>query len=462
MINDSSITVYPDCGAVQINNRISSSDRPPYTERQMQSQRDIAVRIVRTLQDAGHTAYFAGGCVRDELLGLFPQDYDIATDATPDQVRRLFHRSNEVGASFGVMIVRFGSDSVEVATFRKEGAYTDRRRPDVVHYSDAPSDAQRRDFTINALFLDPLAPGDHSDSQCCIQGKVIDYVGGVDDLRKKILRAVGDPNARLAEDHLRALRAVRIAARLDFEIEAPTAESIRQHASELQGVSRERIGDELRKMLASPNRNRAIELMESLGLDAPALNEEPISTQSSAPSLISQLAPDASFPMSLAAWAIQRTMTRSGTQSSLAAIAEPLQETTARWRTALCLSNAESSRMAQTLQTLESLAQNWDDLSVAAQKRLLASPHSQDALALLHIIDPNTAAEIDLAAQRLATDGVGISPPPLLTGDDLISIGFTSGPAIGDTLQRLYDLQLEGVITTLDEALQQARASLHR
>jgi poly(A) polymerase len=427
----------------------------------MQSQRDIAVRIVRTLQEAGHTAYFAGGCVRDELLGLFPQDYDVATDATPDHVRKLFHRSNEVGASFGVMIVRFGSDSVEVATFRKEGAYSDRRRPDAVHYADAPSDAQRRDFTINALFLDPLAPADHSDSQRCIQGKVIDYVGGLDDLRNRILRAVGDPNARLAEDHLRALRAVRIAARLDFEIEAPTAESIRQHASELQGVSRERIGDELRKMLASPTRNRAIELMESLGLDAPALNEEPITTQADALQVLDKISPDASFSLSLTAWAIQRSWARAEPNNSLPAIAKPLRETTARWRTAMCLSNAESSRVGQTLQTLETLEQHWDDLAVAAQKRLMASPHTQDAMALLHIIDPNAAAKIDLAAQRLASDGVGISPPPLLTGDDLISIGFTSGPFIGDTLQRLYDLQLDGEIGTLEEALQRARTALH-
>ena len=181
--------------------------------------RQAATWIVRTLHDAGHIAYFAGGCVRDGLLGLHPTDFDIATDAPPQRVQGLFKRTAEVGAAFGVVLVhvtpeemgapggRRDAVSVEVATFRSDGPYTDARRPDVVHFSDPQSDARRRDFTINALFLDPLQPADEATRSVGapdLQGRVIDYVGGVADLKGRVLRAVGDPEKRLAEDHLRA------------------------------------------------------------------------------------------------------------------------------------------------------------------------------------------------------------------------------------------------------------------
>src|SRR5690606_2366392 len=171
--------------------------------------------IASTLRSHGHIAYFAGGCVRDALLGHPPTDYDIATDATPDRVQSLFDRTAAVGAHFGVVLVKRRGVTVEVATFRSEGPYSDQRRPDSVTFSDPESDARRRDFTINALFLDPLA-GD----------KVIDFVGGRQDLKAGVVRAVGDPEARLAEDHLRALRAVRFTARLGFRLDQATAKAI--------------------------------------------------------------------------------------------------------------------------------------------------------------------------------------------------------------------------------------------
>ncbi|MEC9373787.1 MAG: CCA tRNA nucleotidyltransferase, partial [Planctomycetota bacterium] len=219
--------------------------------------RQVATRIVKRLREKGFTAYFAGGCVRDELLGQHPTDYDVATDATPDDIRGLFNSTNEVGASFGVMLVHMFGRTVEVATFREEDEYTDRRRPDRVHYSDAPNDARRRDFTINALFLDPLAePEDGAETAGFgrVDGVVIDYIGGVADLKAGIVRAVGDPEKRLSEDHLRALRAVRFAARLEFLLDPDTAAAVRRHATDLEGVSRERIGHELRKMLGHPTR----------------------------------------------------------------------------------------------------------------------------------------------------------------------------------------------------------------
>ena len=211
--------------------------------------REAAVSIVRQLRARGRVAYLAGGCVRDELLGLVPKDYDVATDASPDEVRRLFRRSGLVGAAFGVVLVRQSGVAVEVATFREDGPYSDQRRPDRGVCSTPEADARRRDFTINALFRDPLAEGGDG---------IIDHVGGVADLRAGVIRAVGDASARLAEDHLRGLRAVRFAARLGFEIEPVTRGAIAADAAALRGVSPERIGEEMRRMLGHPSRGRAV------------------------------------------------------------------------------------------------------------------------------------------------------------------------------------------------------------
>jgi poly(A) polymerase len=260
--------------------------------------RAAAEAVVRALRRKGHEAYFAGGCVRDELLGLHPTDFDVATDATPPVVRSLFRGTHEVGEAFGVLLVPQDACVIEVATFRAEGAYSDSRRPDSVRFSTPADDAARRDFTINALFLDPLAPAEAGSGAA---GRVIDLVGGLADLRAGVLRAVGDPDARLTEDHLRALRAVRFASRLGFEIEPATASAIARHAAELRGVSRERIGQEVRRMLTHPARARAAAIMQQLGLDAAALNEpapapaDPASPPA-LPSLAS-LAPEAAFPV---------------------------------------------------------------------------------------------------------------------------------------------------------------------
>ena len=183
----------------------------------MTRSRDAAVGLLKILRRAGFEAYFAGGCVRDALLGQQPKDYDIATDAPPDHVARLLPRCRMVGRAFGVVLSQPAKGvAVEIATFRTDGAYSDGRRPDSVAFTDAKGDAQRRDFTINGLFADPLAPQpDGSD-------RVIDFVGGQDDLKNGIIRAIGNPEERFGEDFLRLLRAVRFASRLDFDIEART------------------------------------------------------------------------------------------------------------------------------------------------------------------------------------------------------------------------------------------------
>ncbi|QKK09997.1 MAG: CCA tRNA nucleotidyltransferase [Planctomycetota bacterium] len=269
--------------------------------------RGTAASIVRRLREAGHVAYFAGGCVRDELLGLDPVDYDVATDARPDAIQAMFRKTAAVGASFGVVLVKEAGGVVEVATFRSDGPYTDNRRPDRVEFADAAHDAERRDFTINALFLDPLAAEDSAS----IHGHVIDHVGGMADLRARVIRAVGDPERRLAEDHLRALRAVRFAARFGFAIEQGTASAIREHASDLEGVSRERVGDELRRMFLAETRAEAAGLLDELSLDGVVLGVVPTAARGSA---LAGLAPGeflgepvaVSFPAALAALAFDR------------------------------------------------------------------------------------------------------------------------------------------------------------
>ena len=214
----------------------------------------IAVSIAETLQGRGHTAYFAGGCVRDDLMGKAPHDVDIATTATPDEVEALFPKTIPVGKQFGVMMVVEEKQNFEVATFRKEGGYQDGRHPTQVEFTAPEIDAQRRDFTINGLFYDPF------------EKKVHDFVGGVEDLKKKVIRAIGNPKERFEEDKLRLLRAVRFASSLDFKIEAKTWKAIQAKASEITQVSPERIRDELVKMMTRPNPHKGFDLLSESGL----------------------------------------------------------------------------------------------------------------------------------------------------------------------------------------------------
>ncbi|MFM8458387.1 MAG: CCA tRNA nucleotidyltransferase, partial [Chthoniobacterales bacterium] len=213
-----------------------------------------ATDIARRLQQAGHTAYFAGGCVRDELLGLDPHDYDIATSAKPTEVQQLFPHTQAVGAHFGVILVMEHGRAFEVATFRSDHEYIDGRRPEMVTFSTPEEDAARRDFTINGMFHDPVAD------------KFIDFVGGQADLKFKTLRAIGDPVARFREDKLRLLRAIRFAARFGYEIDPATWDAIKAHAADIHAVSAERIREELVKIFAHANRVRGFDLLDQSGL----------------------------------------------------------------------------------------------------------------------------------------------------------------------------------------------------
>ncbi len=218
------------------------------------SSRSIAVEIVQRLQQAGHSALWVGGCVRDLLLGQQPQDYDIASSARPDQIEKLFPRTIPVGRKFGVIIVRKGGHQFQVATFRAETDYRDGRHPDRIAFATAEADAQRRDFTVNGLFYDPIAE------------KIHDWVGGGKDLRARLIRAIGVPEERFVEDHLRLLRAVRFAAQLGFEIEPKTFAAVRMLAPKIRLISAERIRDELIKLFAPPHAARGLVLLRDSGL----------------------------------------------------------------------------------------------------------------------------------------------------------------------------------------------------
>ena len=223
---------------------------------------ELARQIVTRLKASGHQAYFVGGCVRDLLLGGAPKDYDVATDAQPSEISALFPKSDLVGAHFGVVLVHDSGAQVEVATFRSDHAYVDGRHPEAVDFETDPrQDVLRRDFTINALLLDP-------DSD-----EVLDFVGGRDDLRNRIVRAIGDPETRFREDHLRLLRAVRFAARLNYQIDPATMRAIQRLHSQILKVSAERIRDELSRILTEGGARRGFELLDETGLLADILPE---------------------------------------------------------------------------------------------------------------------------------------------------------------------------------------------
>ena len=392
--------------------------------------REAAVEVVSRLVEKGHVAYFAGGCVRDRLMGHEPTDYDVATNAKPSDVAAIFPRVQTVGESFGVMLVRLRRHVIQVATFRTEGVYSDGRRPDSVEFTDAQHDASRRDFTINGLFENPLT------------GEVIDYVGGKSDLEARLIRAIGDAHARLREDRLRMLRAVRFAARFGFSIHPDTADAIRTGAEQLQGVSRERIGQEIKRMLTDSNRAVAAWEIQSLGLDSQVLQEP--SRRTALPRL-SGLPDDACFPNALAAWLLDRHDGDSDTALQIAG----------GWSEALVLSNEERDAMIAALSAYFTLMTSWQRLGIAKQKRLAASAGFDQAMLLLQATDRERFVDVRRRVVELSKSQ--IAPPPLIDGSDLISLGMKPGPPFSRVLNAVYDAQLEGALQTKAEALEMAR-----
>jgi len=390
------------------------------------SPHDAARSIAVRLREAGHVAYFAGGCVRDQLLGLEPVDFDVATSARPDEIAALFKGAKGVGESFGVMLVRLGGVVVEVATFRADGPYSDSRRPDSVRFATPEEDAHRRDFTVNGLFMDPQS------------GEVIDFVGGRADVASRILRAIGSAHERIREDRLRMLRAARFAARFALEIEPQTANAIRAHASELAGVSRERIGIEIRKIVEHPRRVHGAELVESLGLDA-AVFAEPHTTGPLA--RLSAIEHGRPVGALLAAWLRDRDERGGGT---------------GRWTEALMLSNRESSDLETTLGLARWMHDGFQGAAIADRRLTLASPLTPSALDIVGVEAAARAQAIRAWMSPYAAAPGGLAPARWVNGGDLIAAGLRPGPSMGAILDRVYRAQLEGQVRDAGAALAQA------
>lgn len=397
------------------------------------SQREFALQVVRQLRDAGHEALWAGGCVRDELLGKPPEDYDVATSARPEQVREIFgkRRTLAIGASFGVIAVLGGRqlEPIEVATFRSDGAYLDGRHPTEVRFTTAAEDAQRRDFTMNGLFYDP------------VEEQVIDYVGGEQDLQQGMIRAIGDPDARFGEDKLRMLRAVRFATTFAFDIDGPTLAAIRSMADDVKIVSAERIGMELRKVLVHAHRDRGVMLLHESGLLRPLL-----------PGVADLAEQDATAWQALLA-CLQRMESPSLSVAFAALMrhADDLSYVRAQGRE-FRFTNKEIERTSWLLEKLETVERAttlpWPQL-----QRVLVQEGAADLLSLASAIWGAAHEGVKTCQQRISLPEEQLNPEPLVTGDDLVAHGLQPGKYFGELLDFVRDAQLENQITDQQQAL---------
>ena len=407
---------------------------------EIQPMEQFARSVVAQLSRAGHIAYFAGGCVRDQLLGVPPKDFDVATSAKPDEVRGVFghRRTLAIGQSFGVItVLGKQAQQVEVATFRADGEYSDGRRPDEVIFSSAEEDAARRDFTINGMFYDPTTE------------QVIDFVGGRADLEAKIIRAIGVPQDRIEEDRLRMLRAVRFASTYEFEIEDETLDAIRSQHEQISIVSQERITHELQRMLVHTNRTRACELLVASQLMACVLPE------------VERITGDEiRWRRLLSVLDVLGTCTF---ESVLAALfgkngagldAKRFSAVARRMK----LSNDTRKAGEWVLENRESL-EACERLKFSAIQPLLVSPSIRHALPLMAAtieVDGDSASPVRWCESQLGRPSEQLDPDPLIRGDDLAAAGVTPGPEFARLLKRVRAAQLDGEIRTKDEAIQLA------
>lgn len=407
--------------------------------------RSFAKLVVARLRDAGFEAYWAGGCVRDLLLQQSPKDFDVATSATPPQVRRLFERTVHVGESFGVIrVLGPPGIEVEVATFREDASYSDGRRPDAVTFSTARADAERRDFTINGIFFDPISE------------QVLDFVGGRTDLRDGVIRAIGDPNLRFAEDKLRLLRAVRFAARLGYGIEQSTADALRQSANTLGVVSAERILAEFRLMLTPPSRIAALELLrqyrlfdDRFGRLADFFSDDAVWGATIA--VMAYWDDDISVPLAFAGLLSQREDGVIVTE--IKSVLRNLRASNDERDRAVWL--AANRRAFDTPQTKR----------LCILKRLFAHPGCAELMQYheaLRVAAGNGASDTawcrDLLTRLTAAE---INPPPLITGDDLITLGVKPGPQFRHLLEHVRDCQLDGLLESREQALDAIQRQIH-
>jgi putative nucleotidyltransferase with HDIG domain len=434
--------------------------------------KEAATEIVRTLRARGHQAWLVGGCVRDLVLGREPADYDIATDATPNEVMAIFPETFAVGAQFGVVLVPFereggGNFNVEVATFRSDVGYSDGRHPDAVVFArSAEEDVQRRDFTINGLLMDPLT------------GEVLDTVGGRADLEKKIIRTIGEPERRFAEDKLRMLRAVRFAARFGYAIEEKTFAAIRRLAAGIDQVSQERIRDELVKMLTEGKARRAFELLDESGLLHEVLPEvERMKGVQQPPQfhpegdvwvhtllILEQL--QAGGAATLALGALLHDVGKPPTfrvapdRIRFDGHVEVGERMAEKIGERLRLSHADREQVCALVANHLRFA-DVERMKASTLKRFFRLPKFEEHLELHRMDCLSSHGDLSLyrfVEQKLAaTPPEEIRPQPLVTGDDLIRLGHPPGPAFKAMLQAAEDAQLEGRITTKAAALEFVR-----
>jgi poly(A) polymerase len=432
-------------------------------------KRQNALAIVERLRGAGYQAYWAGGCVRDLVMGREPKDYDVATDAVPSTVARLFPRSLMVGAQFGVVMVTGDGGPTEVATFRSDGLYLDGRHPSEVRYSKTPEeDVRRRDFTINGLLYDPVIR------------QVLDFVGGEDDIRARRVRTIGAPAARFREDRLRMLRAVRFAARFDFAIDPATGDAIRELSASVHQVSAERIRDEILKILTEGAARRGFELLDETGLLRQLLPEvkvlrgvmqppefhpegdvwthtlmmleglgksgEPVTPTLALGVLLHDIGKPATFR-------VRERIRFDGHVEVGVKIAENICRR-------LKLSSRETERVAE-LVGQHMRFKDFGRMRRSTQLRFLALDGFAEHLELhrLDCLASHGNLDIYQAARRmmLETPPEVVRPAPLVNGHDLIALGYQPGPRFKEVLDAVRDAQLEGQITTRDEGLAIAR-----
>lgn len=405
---------------------------------------ELALLTVKRLREAGYTALYAGGCVRDMLSGTVPHDYDVATDATPTQVRKLFRKTLAVGAQFGVIEV-LGNEPglhVQVATFRSDGNYSDGRHPDSVRYGTAQEDALRRDFTINGLFFDPLAD------------QVIDYVGGQQDLQKKIVRAIGNPLERIKEDKLRMLRAIRFVSRLGFELDQSTANAIVSKRQEIKQVSAERITDELKKMLVHPHRLQALNWLldlQVLPVLLPEFNWTEAKGNSNLFSVTSQLPAHVNFPL---VWAALLEDAHKTLRPKESISRHELHDNFGkRFR----LSLAEIAHVEYLVDSYR-IQLNALELPWAKLKPMLADPRRDDLLVLMEAAAksiPQYADSLKYCQERLQVwTKEQLEPAVLVTGEDVAALGIPPGPRYKQLLEAVRTAQLNEELGDRTQALQ--------
>jgi len=426
--------------------------------------RASAADMARRLQAAGHMAYFAGGCVRDELLGREPHDYDIATDATPPEVLQLFPRAQYVGAHFGVVVVHEGGAMFEIATFRTDGSYRDGRRPESVTFATPQEDAQRRDFTVNGMFLDPT------------DGKIIDYVGGRADLQSKVLRAIGDPVQRFREDRLRLMRAVRFAAALDYQMDTATWTALRAEVPSLTDISIERVRDEFVRILLHRTRLRGFDLLDASGLLRMILPEmEALKGCSQPPEfhpegdvwthtrlMLSLLPEEVSLPLVLSVLLHDSGKPATRTLDP----AEGRIRFNGHDRVGATMAESILTRLKFSNQIVSAVVtavanhmkfMHVQEMRPAKLRRWLAEPGFADELELHRVDCLGSNGLLDnwefMRTKLTEAAETRTLPPWLVSGRDLLAAGYTSGPRMANVLRDVHDAQLDGLVNSKDEAM---------